>query len=169
MGDVVEAIKFFGGLAGIISAGFLVYDRLIRSRPLVFPVLGQHRAELCIRNVAAETVIVDKITAEPSIVGFIMADDLVSTVRAAAEGIYPDAAGEPHRTFVVLAPGEERRIGILKHSGFKTADKATKIKVRCVWRNSRKPFPFERHARVITSVRDIESLEKAALAKADAG
>ncbi|AZO79643.1 MULTISPECIES: copper chaperone PCu(A)C [unclassified Bosea (in: a-proteobacteria)] len=33
--DLVEAVKFFGGIAGLGTAGFTIYDRLLKSRPII--------------------------------------------------------------------------------------------------------------------------------------
>jgi hypothetical protein len=36
MSDLVEAFKVVGAGGGLISAGFLLYDRLVRIRPQAF-------------------------------------------------------------------------------------------------------------------------------------
>lgn len=35
MSDLIEAIKLFGGIAGLGTAAFTLYDRLVKSRPLL--------------------------------------------------------------------------------------------------------------------------------------
>jgi hypothetical protein len=34
--SVIELVKFVGGLAGLASSAFLVYDRIFRNRPAAF-------------------------------------------------------------------------------------------------------------------------------------
>jgi hypothetical protein len=66
--DIVEFIKFGGGIAGLFSAGFLIWDRLIRHRPTVAPVVVQpdtaalpKELGFIIRNESAWHCYIDKI------------------------------------------------------------------------------------------------------------
>jgi hypothetical protein len=40
--DPVETVKLIGAIAGLLSGGFLIYDRLVRARPLIG--LARHRS-----------------------------------------------------------------------------------------------------------------------------
>jgi hypothetical protein len=44
MSDFVEAFKVVGAAGGLISAGFLLYDRLMRIRPEAFLSDGEYPA-----------------------------------------------------------------------------------------------------------------------------
>jgi hypothetical protein len=50
--DSLEVLKIVGGIGGILSSVFLVYDRVVRLRPLVYLHLGDFRAceERCKRT-----------------------------------------------------------------------------------------------------------------------
>jgi hypothetical protein len=51
---IIEAVKFFGGLSGLASGAFLVYDRLLKNQPLIFLVAQEYKAALRLKNVAQE-------------------------------------------------------------------------------------------------------------------
>jgi hypothetical protein len=48
MSDLVEAFKVVGAAGGLISAGFLLYDRLVRIRPQAFLEKGEYPGQLMI-------------------------------------------------------------------------------------------------------------------------
>jgi hypothetical protein len=55
--DLVEVIKFIGGLSGLASASFLIYDRLVRFRPTVFFRPSNNHVYLVIKNTMPETLV----------------------------------------------------------------------------------------------------------------
>jgi hypothetical protein len=57
--NIIEAVKFFGGLGGLASSAFLVYDRIFRYRPAAFLIPAAYK------NMAAETIIIDEIVINP--------------------------------------------------------------------------------------------------------
>jgi hypothetical protein len=59
--SVVETVKFVGGLGGLASPAFLVYERMFRNRPAAFLFPAEFKANLRFKNVAAETIIIDEI------------------------------------------------------------------------------------------------------------
>jgi hypothetical protein len=63
---LVEAIKLLGGLSGIASAAFLIYDRFFHDRPLVYLLHEQRFVHLVMSNSSLETIIIENIEITPS-------------------------------------------------------------------------------------------------------
>lgn len=77
--DIVEIIKFVGSVAGLFTAGFLIYDRLIRSRPIAYLGVSDYKADLRFKSVTQETVIVDEIAiTPPNYLRAVRANDLIT-------------------------------------------------------------------------------------------
>ena len=64
--DLVAVIKFIGGLSGLASASFLIYDRLVRFRPTIFFRPSNNHVYLVIKNTMPETLVIDQITVAPA-------------------------------------------------------------------------------------------------------
>jgi hypothetical protein len=47
---LIEAVKLVGGLVGLASGGFIVYDRVTRVRLIPFLVPTKLDVQLCLRN-----------------------------------------------------------------------------------------------------------------------
>jgi hypothetical protein len=160
MTALLEALKFVGSCAGLVSAYFLVYDRTARGKPLTFLQLENWHVNLLVKNVADETIVVDKITVSLPAVSILTGDDTLAIVEAVAERFYP--SGKTSRTFVVLGPQAERSFQLLfRPEAEKVAD-ATPIKLVCVWRNTRKPWPLKRRAVIRTTMGDLQNLQAVA-------
>src|SRR5260370_17675927 len=71
-----EAFKVVGAAGGLISAGFLFYDRLVRIRPQAFLTKAEYPGQLMItvRNVSNESIIVDEFAVAPNIFGIAHGD-----------------------------------------------------------------------------------------------
>jgi len=54
--DPVEWLKLVGGLGGIASSGFLIYDRVYRLRPIAYLQPHDSHVHLKIRNTANEAL-----------------------------------------------------------------------------------------------------------------
>jgi hypothetical protein len=88
--DFVEAVKFIGGLSGLASASFLIYDRLVRFRPTVFFRPSNNHVCLAIKNTMPETLVIDQITVAPAYLGIALGDDLHSTLNTVYESERPN-------------------------------------------------------------------------------
>ena len=49
--SVVELVKFVGGLGGLASSAFLIYDRVFRYRPAAFLIPAEYKTTLRFKNV----------------------------------------------------------------------------------------------------------------------
>ena len=157
MNAFIEGVKLIGGIGGLLSAAFLLYDRIFRWRPLVYLHPEDFQVKLRIVNVARETIIIDKIKTPPMI-AVIWDSDL----RAAAAVIEPSVREEVNESRpLVIGPSEERSVGLMP--GFNAVSPApeARLSIRCDWRNTRRPLPFRRSVHVRTNRRDFETLRNA--------
>jgi hypothetical protein len=106
----LETIKILGGLAGLVSAGFLVWDRWARGRPLAWVTARKFGASrysyIRIQNPGPADLFIRKVRAYPPIYGFAK-DHWLDSIAAAtvdADVHVLLAAGETHE--VVLVPKE---------------------------------------------------------------
>ncbi|MBR0789886.1 hypothetical protein JQ631_12445 [Bradyrhizobium manausense] len=167
--DVVEIIKFVGGVAGLCTAGFLIYDRLVRSRPITYLGVSDYKADLRLRNVTKETVIIDEISITPKdFLRAARANDLITKNEERQKAFYPTTAGKDDARFlgefVILKPDEERRFSLHRFASFEHAKDDEKLVIRCRWENTRTPWFTKRYVKVRTTVGRVKKLVDAAAA-----
>jgi hypothetical protein len=164
--DWLEVFKVVGSASGLISAGFLIYDRVLRWRPLAYLTPYDQQVGLVVKNVADETIVIDEITVKPAIVSLAMANDLRSTVEAAAERMWPSRTpGQPARTYAVLGPRLERVFRFVLRTEFENMPEHTKVVLTTKWHNTPKPFWWPRRVRVNTTIEEIRHLKTVAQAR----
>lgn len=164
--DIVEAIKLVGGLSGIASVGFLIYDRIFRSRPFAYLRPHEYQVQVAIKNVAPESILIDSIEVSPPLLSLSRTNDMVGTVEAAANRFYPSLASEKSKKlFVLLEPMAERGFSCVTFPEFENTSDDTKVKIRIEWRNTRRPIPFKRNVYLRTTVGDVKRIKAAAQAK----
>jgi hypothetical protein len=108
---VMEWVKLVGGLGGLASSGFLIYDRIWRLRPIVYLQPQKGSVYLRVRNVASETLVIDRIDVSPKVFAISMRgnkDDFLSRVDASVDAMFGTETDGESRTFSVLGPLEER-------------------------------------------------------------
>jgi hypothetical protein len=164
--SIIELVKFVGGLGGLASSAFLVYDRIFRYRPAAFLIPVEYKTSLRFKNVAEETIIIDEIIIAPPMLTVARANDLVTKNEERAAVMYPKM--EEHKRlegiYIVIKPTEERTFALHRFADFENADGKTTIAIRCRWRNTRTPFPIPRYVRVKTTVQEVRNLREASLA-----
>jgi len=96
--DPVEWVKLVGGIGGIASSGFLIYDRMWRLCPMAYLQAQKASVYLCVKNVANETLIIDSIDVSPKVFAISRRgkkDDFVSRVEASVDAMFkPETDGE---------------------------------------------------------------------------
>jgi hypothetical protein len=167
--DIVEIIKFVGSVAGLFTAGFLIYDRLIRSRPIAYLGVSEYKVDLRLKNVTPETIIVEEITiTPPDHLRAARANDLITANEDRQKVFYPDSAGKNDPRFVgefvMLKPQEERKFSLHRFAAFELAKDDEKVVIRCRWENTRRPWFTKRHVTVRTTVGKVKKLVDAAAA-----
>lgn len=157
--DFIKAVTFVGGLSGLASISFLVYDRFIRSRPSIFLIPKDYNTQVCINNVADETIIIDEVTIRPPFLKVYRANDLITANEETALGMYGKSARQlPEGTFIVIKPLAQRTAALHRLADFENADGAKAVKIRCRWRNTRRPVPWHRYVRIRTDIRDLREV-----------
>ena len=154
--SLIEGTKFIGGIGGIASAVFLIYDRYVSGRPLAYLNPEGSHAELVLKNVTEESIVIDEISVTPRVLQVSMADDLRSTIKAVVAG-EKGVSGDSKTYFVISAEGE-RRLPLVFLSQFKESPKNKKITITCGYRNTRRPLPFSRFVKVKTTIEDLEAI-----------
>jgi hypothetical protein len=155
---VIELVKLVGGLGGIASSSFLIYDRLWRLRPI--PYLRPHdsHVHLKIRNTANEALVIDKIDVSPKVLGIVMKErkgDLLSQMDATANAVYDAQTGGS--TFAVIPPLEEGSFRLIELPACSALKDDERVLIRCDWRSTRRPWPFTRSVSVMTTPKDLKS------------
>ena len=155
----VEAVKFVGGLGGIASSIFLIYDRIYRFRPSAYLIPKDYKANIRVDNVADETVILDEITITPGLLEIVRANDLVTANEERQVSWYGSTARKlPEGAYVVLKPSQSRTFALHRSADFENAKPEVRVTIRCRWRNTRHSFPWSRYVRIKTTVKDIRDI-----------
>jgi hypothetical protein len=161
MSDLVEAFKVVGAAGGLISAGFLLYDRLVRIRPQAFLTKGEYPGQLMItvRNVSNESIIMDEFAVAPNIFGIAHGD----STRAIAEVVIRrghEAKQSSRKVFIVLEPLEELQLNLITFDKFEQASGDQAIVMLIAWRTTRFRMPFKRNIKIRTSAADIRAMKE---------
>src|ERR1700687_4984055 len=88
--SVIGVVKFVGGVGGLASSAFLIYDRVFRDRPAAFLIPANYKTNLRFKNVAAETIIIDEIIITPPMLKVAKANDLITMNEEKSAVLYPD-------------------------------------------------------------------------------
>jgi hypothetical protein len=160
MSNLLEAFKVVGAAGGLISAGFLLYDRLVRIRPDAFLSKGEYpgHLDITVRNVSNESIILDEVGASPNIFGIVKGEG----AHAMAEAIHrrgDDVAESSREVFIVLKPLEELQLKLVTFDKFNQAASDQKVVARFSWRTTRFRMPFKRNIKIKTSVADIRAMK----------
>lgn len=157
MDFIVEAIKLVGGALGIASAVFVVYDRLVRGRP-IFAIHatagspGDNYLHLRIKNVRDEDIVIENWKITPSIVG-LATDPSVRAIAAAQIKDTPRAIVPPTGSLTLL----------LIILGAATDRDNDKIEISAEWISTQRPWPFRRRVKIKTTVAKLKEWKAAHL------
>src|SRR5579871_1223172 len=109
--ELFDAVKTSGSLVGLATGAFLIYDRLIRSRPVAYLGVSDYKADLRFKNTTHETIIIDEIKiTPPDYFRVARANDLITANEDRQQAFYPTTAGKDdprfEGNFVMLKPQE---------------------------------------------------------------
>jgi hypothetical protein len=134
-------LEFFlvaGSLCGLGSAMVLIYERAIRTQPIIHLHPGDYAVQLRIKNVTDEAVLIDEITVSPAVFGWT-----------------PAAGASPT---VVIKPLEEILLRMMLFRDFeKLAEKAL-VTITISWRTTRRPWPFKRTVSTRIAAADVMAI-----------
>jgi hypothetical protein len=104
---MIEEIKLIGGIAGLATAAFTIWDRLVRGRPLAYIVVnGEYGTPfhyLRVRNIGDVGIIVTGVRARPA--GSVAKDH---SIRAIVSGVVGDAPA------AIIDPGADHDFVLLR-------------------------------------------------------
>jgi hypothetical protein len=164
--ELFDGIKTVGSLVRLATGVFLIYDRLIRSRPVVYLGISDYKVDLRFKNVTHETIIFDEIRIKPDHLRAARANDLITPNEDRQQAFYPTTAGKDdprfEGNFVVLKPQDERKFALHRYAAFEQAKADEKVVIRCRWENTRRPWFTSRYVTVRTTVGKVKKLVDAA-------
>jgi hypothetical protein len=154
--DVIEAVKTIGGLAGICSALFLIYDRFTKHYPVAFiearPLIegGAHIASfLVLKNVSERPILVSWTDGQ--------ADQLIVAKDHSPEGIFRYL--QEGETTISLAPQDEAVLPLLRPRTYEQIDVENMMEVELRWRLAQPVlWQLPRRLPVRIKKRDFEAL-----------
>lgn len=160
---LAEAIKLFGGLAGLVSAAFLIWDRWARGRPLAWVTAKEYWASryqyIRIQNPGPADLFIRKVRAYPPIYSFAK-DHKAESIAAATIGVDVHvllAAGETHDLVLIPRDIETPDIPV-----FVPRDPdSRRVSFYIHWRKTSSSWLWQIPVTVRSSARDIEQIAAA--------
>lgn len=164
---IIEGVKFVGGLGGLASSAFLIYDRILRNQPIAFLLPADFKTNLRITNVAPETIIIDEIVIDPPVLRVAKANDLYTDSEDSAASMYPTMQSErtPKGTYIVIKSKNERTFALHFLADLDSMNEREEIRIRCRWINTRKGVPFPRYVRLKTTVGVVRNIKEASFTR----
>lgn len=155
MDSVAEAIKLIGGILGIATATFIVFDRIWRNQPIFAlhakpRVAGDNYLFLRIKNVLDEDIVIENWSVSPQLVG--LSTD--TSVRAIAGAMLDDVPT------TILPPLGEQQFNLVILDAA-TPRKQEEITISAQWDTTRHPWPFRRRVKIKTTLARLEELKGA--------
>jgi hypothetical protein len=156
MDYLLEAIKLIGGMLGIATAAFIVFDRVSRNKPIFAlhakpRVAGDNYLFLRVKNVLDEDVVIENWRIEP--------DGLVGLSTGVSVRALVGAMIRQIPTTILPPLGEEKfNLVILDLT---TNRKRKPLTISAQWNTTRHPWPFRRRAKITTTVERLEELKGA--------
>jgi hypothetical protein len=133
---MIEWLSFSKLIPAGSSAVKTIYDRVVGKSPRLNFDTDSGGIELHVYNTRNETIIIERIEAHPSILGFSEGREILDVVRAAVA----QTQGPTGRPIAVLSPGGRAEIKMLK-SRLEKSTPGQVIRVTAFWRTaSRRAF-----------------------------
>jgi len=150
-------LQAIGSALGALSAAFLVYDRVVRGRPIfalhVEPGLAassENYLHVRIVNGLDEALVVENFSIAPPIVG--LAED---------HGIRAITAAQIQNVRTLVLPPRGEATYMLVILGAATDRDSERIVISAEWRTTRRPWPWKRTVRIRTTVAELKNLKAA--------
>jgi len=159
---IPTAFTLLGSVAGLVSFALLVYDRMVRGRPIVGfhrrAISGHGDATLRIINPSDDDLLITNITVKPG-------DLFGVALNDSAEGITRAVLRERLENLHLL-PGHRALLPLIP---FPTADPNREGVIRVYWQRSRMPWPWQPPVKIRASTAAIKRLEAARPVSRDEG
>jgi hypothetical protein len=163
---LIEAIKLFGGLAGLATAAFTIYDRLIRNTP----ILGlASQADSYLRGLAPQLFIRVKNVSDY--------DLLITSWSVSREGfiVSPNLTGQSAidalsgvEWIASVGPRQERLLGLWVVRNYLEDEAALPVTITIGWKRTGALYPFKSSQSILrTDTRELAALKEDALREAE--
>jgi hypothetical protein len=143
-----------GSMAGLLTFGFTIFDRLLAGRPLVSIRLSEYHREVFCRNLSRHDIVVTGIKCIPSFVGVAPDDSLRGVITGSARVGF----------VAILKPEEDRGFPIIFRNG-ELVDKESTTHAPFVivvsWRRTRSTWLPQMPAVIFSSAKAMRMLESA--------
>jgi hypothetical protein len=149
----IEWLSFSKLIPAGSSAAKSIYDRVIGKSPRLNFDTDSGGIELHVFNTRDETIIIERIEAYPSILGFSEGRETIDVVRAAAAQV----RGPIGRPIAVLSPAGTAKIQVLKPR-VEDSSPGQIIRVTAFWRTARRRAFSRSSVTIKIAVQDIKDL-----------
>jgi hypothetical protein len=139
------------------SAAKSIYDRVIGKSPRLNFDTDSGGIELHVFNTREETIIIERIEASPSLLGFSAGEEMIDFVRA----VVAQRGKGVEQPIAVLSPGGKASIKVITFDPFEDSDQTSLIKVRMYWRTAKRQIFSRSSVASKITVRDIKDLKTA--------
>lgn len=155
---LIETGRFIGGIGGIIAiptALFVVYDRVVRGRPIFAihadgKIGGENRLFLRVKNVLDEDIVIEDWQIAPPLLGLSTDHSIRAIISAQVQQI-------PRS--IVLPMGSLTLLLIIL--GAATGRDNEEIEISAKWARTNKPWPFQRRITIKTTVARLKEWQAA--------
>jgi hypothetical protein len=158
---MIEWLSLSKLIPGGVSASKSIYDRIFGRTPRMNFDADSGGIELHVFNTRDETIIIEGIEANPSLLGFAAGDEAIDIVRA----VVAQRGHGYERPLAVVSPGDSVEIKLITFDPFENSAADVIIKVTMHWRTAeRRRFSRSSVVRKI-SIHDIRDLKTAVESK----
>jgi hypothetical protein len=151
----VEWLSFSKLIPAGSSAVKSIYDRVIGKSPRLNFDPDSGGIELHVFNTRDETIIIERITAFPPLLGFSAGDEMIDVVRA----VVAQRGHGVEQPIAVLSPNERASIKVITFDPFEDSDPTKMITVRMYWRTAKRQMFSRSSVAGKITVRDITDLK----------
>jgi hypothetical protein len=141
---MLEAIKLVGGIAGLLTAAFVIWDRLVRGRPraeVTVETFAGTREYLSIKNPGDSNLLILGVSVHPPIYG-------VGKDRSAGAAVVEAAKRD---WSLLLRAGETHDLPIFDHRNQEDVSNNQRVRFLIHWRKTSSPWLPQVRVRHLTS------------------
>jgi hypothetical protein len=153
-----EAIWLTRLIRPIWSGGKSLYDRVVGKAPHLNFELDEGGVKLIVHNARQETIIVESVRTDPSVLGF----STGHSVREIAAAVTAQRNPPNDEALAVIPPGERCPLTVITFDPFEKSPPKQAIKVITHWHSSTHGPFSERTTTLKTSIRDIRVMKRLA-------
>ena len=158
--DIIETIKLVGGVSAIVSATFLIADRILLFRPQVDWRRVNDQIGVVVKNVSSEAIFVENMKISPAGWALAWSGNLDHTVDEAARTIGFILEGQAEPISFVLERGDESVLHIVANSEINSSSDGF-VEIKVTWRFCRNRWLPQLPAKLKDKLNVLSSLKQA--------